>query len=51
LLEVALVVGAFVKIFKFTAANADLHAKAGVLTKPADGVLVDLTLRQAAVHV
>jgi cytochrome P450 len=45
LLEVALVVGAFVKIFKFTAANSQPAAKAGVSTKPADGVLVDFALR------
>jgi cytochrome P450 len=45
LLEVALVVGAFVKIFKFTAVDRETHAKAGVSTKPADGVLVDLSLR------
>lgn len=45
LLEVALVVGAFVKIFRFTAVNGEVHAKAGVSTKPADGVLVDLALR------
>jgi cytochrome P450 len=45
LLEVGLVVGAFVKIFKFTAVNDQTRAKAGVSTKPADGVLVDLALR------
>ncbi len=45
LLEVALVVGAFVKIFKFTGVDGRPKAKAGVSTKPADGVLVDLTLR------
>ncbi len=45
LLEVGLVVGAFVKIFKFTAVNDQALAKAGVSTKPADGVLVDLELR------
>jgi cytochrome P450 len=45
LLEVGLVVGAFVKIFRFTAANGQTHAKAGVSTKPADGVLVDLARR------
>jgi len=39
------VVGAFVKIFKFTAVNAEMRAKAGVSTKPADGALVDLELR------
>jgi cytochrome P450 len=45
LLEVGLVVGAFVKIFKFTAPGRETQAKAGVSTKPADGVLVDLELR------
>ena len=45
LLEVGLVVGAAVKIFKFKAVNKETQAKAGVSTKPADGVLVDLELR------
>jgi cytochrome P450 len=45
LLEVGLVVGAVVKIFKFTAVGKETQAKAGVSTKPADGVLVDLELR------
>ncbi|MGQ0814022.1 MAG: cytochrome P450 [Gemmatimonadota bacterium] len=45
LLEVGLVVGAFVKIFRFTAVNAETRAKAGVSTKPADAALVDLELR------
>jgi cytochrome P450 len=45
LLEVGLVVGAVVKIFKFTAVGERTQAKAGVSTKPADGVLVDLELR------
>ncbi len=45
LLEVGLVVGAFVKIFKFTAVNGQTQARAGVSTKPSDGVLVDLALR------
>jgi cytochrome P450 len=45
LLEVGLVVGAFVKIFKFAAVHEKTEAKAGVSTKPADGVLVDLELR------
>jgi len=44
-LEVALVVGAFVKLFKFTAPNEDNPAKAGVSTKPLDGTLVDMELR------
>ena len=48
LLEVGLVVGAFVKIFKFTAVNGQTRAKAGVSTKPADGVLVDLALRTSS---
>jgi cytochrome P450 len=45
LLEVGLVVGAVVKIFKFTGVGKEAQAKAGVSTKPADGVLVDLELR------
>ncbi len=45
LLEVGLVVGAVVKVFKFTAVGKETKAKAGVSTKPADGVLVDLELR------
>jgi len=44
-LEVALVVGAFVKLFRFKAVHSENHAKVGVSTKPADGVLVDLELR------
>jgi cytochrome P450 len=45
LLEVGLVVGAVVKMFKFTAVNQVTQARAGVSTKPADRVLVDLELR------
>ena len=45
-LEVGLVVGAFVKLFKFRAVNLDNPAKAGVSTKPSDGTLVELELRQ-----
>jgi cytochrome P450 len=45
LLEVGLVVGAFVKLFKFTAVHSTIEARAGVSTKPADGVLVDLSFR------
>src|SRR5687767_14062354 len=45
LLEVGLVVGAAVKIFKFTAVHPKTEARAGVSTKPADAVLVDLQLR------
>jgi len=45
LLEVGLVVGAFVKLFRFKAVEAETKASAGVSTKPADGVMVDLELR------
>ena len=45
MLEVALVVGAFVKLFRFQAVNAENKARAGVSTKPADGALVDVELR------
>lgn len=45
LLEVGLVVGAAVKLFKFDAVQPHPAVKAGVSTKPADGVLVDLELR------
>jgi cytochrome P450 len=44
-LEVGLVVGAFVKMFKFAAVNTDNPARAGVSTKPLDGTLVELELR------
>ncbi|MGE3406475.1 MAG: cytochrome P450 [Pirellulales bacterium] len=47
-LEVALVVGAFVKCFKFKAVNPELAVKAGVSTKPLDGTLVELELRALA---
>lgn len=45
LLEATLVVGAFVKVFRCTAVNPATVARAGVSTKPADGVLVDLEVR------
>ena len=45
LLEVGLVVGAVVKLFRFTAVRDRTPARAGVSTKPADGVLVDIELR------
>lgn len=45
LLEVGLVVGAFVKLFRFTAVNERTDAVAGVSTKPADGALVRLSRR------
>ena len=44
-LEVGLVVGAFVRTFRFKAVHAENPARAGVSTKPADGVLVDLEPR------
>ena len=46
-LEVALVVGAFVKLFRFKAVNVGNPARAGVSTKPLDGVLVELELRES----
>lgn len=45
LLEVGLVVGAFVKLFKFEAVHEQTSPSAGVSTKPADGVLVNLVRR------
>jgi cytochrome P450 len=45
LLEVGLTVGAAVKLFRFTAVGERTEARAGVSTKPADGVMVDLELR------
>ncbi len=44
-LEVALVVGAFVKMFEFRAVNPEYRAKAGVSTKPLDGTLIELQRR------
>ncbi|RNC81255.1 MAG: cytochrome P450 [Phycisphaera sp.] len=44
-LEVALVVGSCVKLFRFAAVNSHNQARAGVSTKPADGVRVDIHLR------
>jgi cytochrome P450 len=46
-MEVALVVGAAIKLFELRAVNADNPARAGVSTKPADGVLVDLRARKS----
>ncbi len=46
MLETALVVGAFVKLFRFKAVNRIVEARAGVSTKPADGVFVELELRR-----
>lgn len=45
-MEVALVVGTFVKLFQFTAVTKDNPERASVSTKPDDGVLLDLTLRR-----
>ena len=45
-LEVALVVGVFVKLFRFRAVHPENKVKAGVSTKPADGTLVELELRE-----
>lgn len=44
-LEVGLVVGAFIKVFRFAAVNKVTGTRAGVTTKPDDGVLIDLELR------
>lgn len=44
-LEVGLVVGVFVKLFRFRAVHSDNPVKAGVSTKPLDGTLLDLALR------
>lgn len=45
-LEVALVVGAFVKLFKFKAINNSVEPVAGVSTKPSDGVQLEVELRE-----
>lgn len=45
LLEVGLVVGAMVKLFRFDAVSDRTSAVAGVSTKPADNVRVELELR------
>jgi cytochrome P450 len=44
-LEVGLVVGAFVKTFRFKNESRENHAKVGVSTKPLDGTLVELERR------
>lgn len=44
-LEVGLVVGAFIKVFRFEAVNKTAGARAGVTTKPGDNVLLNLQLR------
>jgi cytochrome P450 len=45
-LEVGLVVGAFVKLFRFKAVTPENRARAGVSTKPLDGALAELELRR-----
>lgn len=45
-MEVALAVGAFVKLFRFKAVNAENKERVGVSTKPMDGTLVEIELRQ-----
>ena len=45
-LETALVVGAVIQLFELRAPTPQNPAKAGVSTKPLDGVLVDLRIRQ-----
>lgn len=47
-LEVALVVGASVKLFHLDAIRPENPARAGVSTKPLDGVLVNVRLRDPA---
>lgn len=44
-LEVALVVGAFVKLFKFKAVHPDNPPRAAVSTKPQDNVLIEIQMR------
>lgn len=44
-LEVALIVGAFVKLFRFEALEEKNDVRAGVSTKPRDGTLVELEPR------
>ncbi|MDB2705061.1 cytochrome P450 [Pseudomonadota bacterium] len=45
-LEVGLVVGAFIKVFRFKAVNEVTGVVAGVTTKPDDAVLLDIALRE-----
>lgn len=44
-LEVALVTGAFVKLFEFEAVHDQVEPKAGVSTKPSDGTLLRIKIR------
>ncbi len=47
-METALVVGAVVKLFELRAVRPENPARAGVSTKPADGVLVELRVRDSS---
>lgn len=47
LLEVELVVAAFVKLFRFRAVHKKLGVRAGVSTKPDDGVFIEVERRAA----
>ncbi len=49
-IEVALVVGGCVRLFRFLASGREIAARAGVSTKPADGVAVQLFLRPNALR-
>lgn len=46
MLEVGLVVGAFVKMFRFSANTSSVAPKAGVSTKPSDGVSINIEVRE-----
>jgi hypothetical protein len=47
-LEVGLVVGAFLKLFRFKAVHPDNSATAAISTKPLDNALVELEPRHVA---
>ncbi|MEM9253265.1 MAG: cytochrome P450 [Planctomycetota bacterium] len=46
MVEVALVVAAFVRLFRFSAVDEDNPVEAGVSTRPKDGTLAELRLRE-----
>ncbi len=46
MLEVGLVVGAFVKMFRFSADGESVSPRAGVSTKPSDGVTINIEVRE-----
>ncbi len=46
MLEVGLVVGAFIKMFEFSPVAGSVGPRAGVSTKPRDGVMLDLRVRE-----